>query len=141
MNCPKNILIVEDSTEMRRIMKGILREGGYEISGEAGDGIEAVEKYKELHPSLVLLDLIMPREHGLNALNEIMNYDSDAKVIIVTGVRNKRILMSAIEAGATSFIFKPFNELELLRVVDRGMKEPPRINSENEYMINIGPLK
>ena len=86
----KRILIVDDAAFMRMMIKDILVKNGFEVVGEAQDGVEAVEKYAELKPDLVTLDITMPEKDGLTALKEILSSDSDAKVIMCSALTPKR---------------------------------------------------
>lgn len=103
-----NILIVDDSKTSRKILRVTLEEAGYTVIGEAADGEEGVKKYKELKPDVVTMDITMPNKDGLDALTEIMAFDSNAKVIMVTAAGQKNKMIEAIKAGAVDFIPKPF---------------------------------
>ena len=115
----KKVLIVDDSTVMRAMIINILRDDDFEIAGEAADGKEAFERYKQLKPHLVTLDIVMPHEQGLDALKRIMEYDPNAKVIIVSGLHQKSLVMQAMDSGAKDFVIKPFNKEDLLKAVRR----------------------
>ncbi len=111
------VLIVDDSRTSRRILRNILAENGYEIVGEAGDGQVGYEKYIELKPDLVTLDITMPVLDGLGALDKIMQFDSNAKVVMVTAAGQKSKMVEAIKLGAAEFIQKPFEPEQILSVV------------------------
>ena len=102
------ILVVDDAAFMRMTLKNILIKGGYEIAGEAADGKAAVEKYKELKPDLVLLDVTMPGLDGIGALKEIMAFDPNAVCVMCSAMGQQSIVIDAIQAGAKDFIVKPF---------------------------------
>jgi len=120
---PKRILIVDDALIMRMMIKDILTvSGGYEICGEAADGLEAIEKYKELKPDLVTMDIIMPKCTGIEALKEIMRNDKSAKVIVITAIDQREALMDAIKSGAKDFIVKPFDEERVISAVSKALK-------------------
>lgn len=104
----KRILIVDDAAFMRMMIKDILVKNGFEVVGEAQDGVEAVEKYAELKPDLVTLDITMPEKDGLTALKEILSSDSDAKVIMCSAMGQQSMVIDAIQAGAKDFIVKAF---------------------------------
>lgn len=114
MSMKKTVLIADDSMVMRKMINDILWDDGFEIIGEAKDGGEALKMYKELKPNLVTMDIVMPREHGIDALKGIMEFDSDARVIVVSGLHQKSLLMEALGAGAKDYVIKPFDREELL---------------------------
>lgn len=111
------VLIVDDSRTSRRILRNILTENGYEIVGEASDGQIGYEKYIELRPDLVTLDITMPILDGLGALEKIMQLDSEAKVIMVTAAGQKSKMVEAIKLGAAEFIQKPFEPEQILAII------------------------
>ena len=108
------VLIVDDSRMSRSILRNILEKAGYTIIGEAANGEEAVEAFKDKKPDLVTLDITMPRMDGLEALTRILSYDADAKVIMITAAGQQDKLIKALKEGAKRFINKPFNEDEIL---------------------------
>lgn len=122
MSEKKKVLIADDSNVMRNMIKDILCEDGFEIAGEAKDGTEALKMYKELTPHLVTMDIVMPREHGIDALKGIIEHDSDARVIVVSGLHQKSLLMEALGAGAKDFVIKPFDRDELLEAARKCSK-------------------
>lgn len=106
----KKVLIVDDAAFMRMAIRNILNKNGFEIAGEAENGLVAVSKYKELNPDIVTMDITMPDMTGLEALKLIMEYDPNAKVVMVSAMGQQQMVMDAIMAGAKSFIIKPFKE-------------------------------
>lgn len=117
------ILIVDDALIMRMMLKDILTiSGGYEICGEAADGFEAIEKFKELKPDLVTMDIIMPKCTGIEALKEIIKLDKNARVIVITAIDQREALMDAIKSGAKDFIVKPFDEERVVSAVSKALK-------------------
>ncbi|MBA7594795.1 MAG: response regulator [Candidatus Cloacimonadota bacterium] len=117
-----HILIVDDAIFMRKMIGDILRKEGYEICGEAENGIEAINKYKELHPDLVTMDIIMPDMSGIDAVEEIVNYDSNAKILIVSAMGQQSLVVEAIQKGAKDYIIKPFQPSRVLEAVERVLK-------------------
>ncbi|GAX90535.1 response regulator [Effusibacillus lacus] len=113
----KKILVVDDAAFMRMMIKEILTKNGYEVIGEAQDGKEAVDKYKELTPDLVTLDITMPEMDGLGALREIRRYDPNAKVIMCSAMGQQAMVIDAIQAGAKDFIVKPFQADRVLEAI------------------------
>lgn len=111
------ILIVDDSRTSRRILRNILTENGYEVVGEAENGQVGYEKYIELRPDLVTLDITMPTLDGLGALEKIMELDKDAKIVMVTAAGQKSKMVEAIKLGAAEFIQKPFEAEQILSVI------------------------
>ncbi|NLK40293.1 MAG: response regulator [Clostridiales bacterium] len=115
----KKIMIVDDATFMRLMIKDILVKNSYEIAAEANDGLEAVEKYKETRPDAVILDITMPNMDGLTTLVEIKKHDPDAKVIICSAMGQESIVIEAIKAGASDFIVKPFHADRILKALQK----------------------
>jgi two-component system, chemotaxis family, chemotaxis protein CheY len=117
-----NILIADDLSFMRMIQKEILTERGYTIVGEAADGREAVEKFKNLHPDLVLLDITMPNMNGLEAMRWIFSLDPKAKVIMCSALGQQNLIVEAIKAGVKDFIVKPFKPERILSAIEKALK-------------------
>ena len=104
----KNILICDDAAFMRMMIKDILTKNGYNVAGEAENGLKAVEKFKEVNPDLVLMDITMPEMDGIQALKEIKKIDGGAKVIMCSAMGQQAMVIESIQAGAKDFIVKPF---------------------------------
>jgi two-component system chemotaxis response regulator CheY len=117
----KEILIVDDAAFMRMMIKDILTKNGYEIVGEAQDGNEAVEKYKELEPDLVTMDITMPEKDGITALKEIKEINPDAIVIMCSAMGQQAMVIDAIQAGAKDFIVKPFQADRVLEAIQKAL--------------------
>lgn len=111
------ILIVDDAAFMRMMIKDILRKGGYEVVGEAEDGLKAVEKYKELRPDLVTMDITMPDMDGITAVKEIRKIDANAMIIMCSAMGQQAMVIDAIQAGAKDFVVKPFQPERVLEAV------------------------
>lgn len=103
----KEILIVDDAQFMRTMLSKLVEEDGYEVVGEAVDGKDAVEKYKELEPDLVTMDITMPEMDGIEAMEHIKDFDPDADIIVCSAMGQKPMVVDALEAGAKDFIVKP----------------------------------
>jgi two-component system chemotaxis response regulator CheY len=106
----KRILIADDAAFMRRVLKDMLSKHGFEVVGEAQNGVEAVVKYKELKPDLVTLDITMPEKDGIQALKEIISFDKNAKIIMMSAMGQEAFVKEAVLNGAKDFIVKPFKE-------------------------------
>jgi len=108
------VLIVDDSSIMRRILKNIVTKNGYSVVGEATNGSLGVEKFKTLNPDIVTMDFVMDEMNGLEALRSIINIDPDANVIMVSSMGQEVIVRDAIVLGAKNFILKPFDEKQVM---------------------------
>ncbi|MBP9000595.1 MAG: response regulator [Lachnospiraceae bacterium] len=115
----KNILICDDAAFMRMMIKDILTKNGYNVAGEAEDGAKGVEKYKELKPDLVLMDITMPEMDGIQALKAIKAADADAKVIMCSAMGQQAMVIESIQSGAMDFIVKPFQADRVLEAVKK----------------------
>jgi len=104
----KTVLITDDTAFMRMTLKNILEKNGYEIVGEAEDGKQAIDMYDQHKPELVTMDITMPNVDGLTAIKEIMNKDPEAKIIVVSAMGQKSLVIDALNAGAKDFVVKPF---------------------------------
>jgi len=113
----KRVLIVDDAAFMRMMLRNILERNGFEVAGEAENGLVGVKKYKELNPDVVTLDITMPEMDGITALKQIKRIDSNAKVVIVSAMGQEAYVKEAIICGAKSFIVKPFNEKHVTKVL------------------------
>jgi len=115
----KNILICDDAAFMRMMIKDILTKNGYNVAGEAENGAKAVEKYNELKPDLVLMDITMPEMDGIQALKNIKAADSNAMVIMCSAMGQQAMVIESIQAGAKDFIVKPFQPDRVLEAVKK----------------------
>ena len=111
------VLIVDDAIFMRKMISDILVENGMEIAGEADTGVKAVEKFMELRPDLVTMDIIMPEMNGIDAVRKIMEFDSQAKVVMCSALGQQALVQDAITAGAKDFLIKPFNAARVVEVI------------------------
>lgn len=113
------VLIVDDAVVMRMMIKEILAKNGFEIVGEAQNGSEAVEKYKSLRPDVVTMDMVMPVVDGITAVKQIIAEDPEARILMCTSMGQETLLNQAIEAGAKSYITKPFQPAKILESIDK----------------------
>jgi two-component system chemotaxis response regulator CheY len=122
------LLIVDDALIMRKVIRDVAVEAGWDVVGEARDGAEAVEMYARLRPDLVTMDLVMPVLGGLEALQRIRASDPRAKVVVVTALDQKQMLLESIRHGALDFVVKPFDRgrlASLLNKVKAGLDAGP----------------
>lgn len=115
----QRILIVDDAAFMRMMIRDIVSKNGFEVCGEANDGIQAVEKYKEVRPDLVTMDITMPEMDGIAALKEIKKLDPNAKVIMCSAMGQQAMVIDAIQAGAKDFIVKPFQHDRVIEAIKK----------------------
>lgn len=119
----KRVLVVDDAIFMRNIIKDIFASGGFDVVGEASNGLEAIERYKELKPDLVTMDLVMPFKNGIEATREILKGDVKAVVVMCSALGQESMVMEAIEAGALDFIVKPPRAEDVLAVAKKVLGE------------------
>jgi two-component system chemotaxis response regulator CheY len=117
MSQTPQILVVDDSKFERAFLVGMLEEQGWSVAAEAEDGLEGVEKYSQLTPDVVMMDITMPHMDGITALKEIMTLDPEARVVIVTAMGSPAKFREALNAGAKDFIVKPFNQEKVHEVM------------------------
>ena len=115
----KTILLVDDAAFMRMMLKDILTKSGYNIVGEAENGVKAIEKYKELKPDLTILDITMPEMDGIEAARGIKSADADALIIMCSAMGQQSMVIESIQAGARDFIVKPFQATRVLEAVQK----------------------
>ena len=123
------IMIVDDAVFMRRMLGEILKNAGFEVCGEASTAQEAVEKYKELKPDLVTMDIVMPMMEeldGIGAVREIIKFAPDAKILIVSAVAHQSLTVEAIRSGAKDCIAEPFQPLRIIETVKNILGQSPR---------------
>lgn len=111
------ILLVDDAAFMRKVIKDALSKNGYTDLYEAVDGADAVEKYEELKPDLVIMDITMPNMDGLEALKAIRGKNSSANVVMCSAMGQESMVIDAIQSGAKDFIVKPFKPDRILKTV------------------------
>lgn len=112
-----NILIIDDSAISRKKLKKILDIGNHVVVGEAQDGVEGLQRYKELSPDLVTLDVTMPNMGGLECLKEILSLNKDAKVVMISALGKGDTILEALDIGAINYISKPFDNILVLDAI------------------------
>jgi len=102
------ILVADDASFMRQMIRDILESEGHEVVAEASDGVQAVEEWKKHHPDLVTMDIVMPRRSGIDAVRGIVQLDAKARIVMCSALGQETLVNEALQAGATDFIVKPF---------------------------------
>jgi two-component system chemotaxis response regulator CheY len=115
----KRALVVDDAAFMRMMLKDILTKANYEIVGEAANGQEAVDKYQELKPDFVTMDITMPVKDGIQAIKEIIKIDPNAKIIVCSAMGQQAMVIESIQAGAKDFIVKPFQPNRVIEALQK----------------------
>jgi two-component system, chemotaxis family, chemotaxis protein CheY len=115
------ILVVDDAAFMRMMIKDILTKNGFEVVAEAADGQQALERYKELQPDLVTMDITMPEMDGITSLKEIKKINPNAKVIMCSAMGQQAMVIDAIQAGAKDFIVKPFQADRVIEAISKAL--------------------
>lgn len=121
------VMIVDDAIYMRGVLKDILERYGYELAGEAKDGQQSVNMYKELYeeknaPDVVLMDITMKKMNGLEAMKRIKKMDKESKIVMISSVKSKPAVVRAIQDGASGFVTKPFKDKEVIDAVEDALK-------------------
>jgi two-component system chemotaxis response regulator CheY len=115
------VLIADDAAFMRMMLKNVLTEAGYDVVGEAENGVVAVARYRELDPDLTTMDITMPEMDGLAALKEIRAGDPSARVVMCSAMGQQSMVIESIQAGARDFIVKPFQPDRVLEAVQKAL--------------------
>ena len=117
------VLIADDASFMRQMIREIIEPEGYEVVGEATNGVEAVEKYQELHPDVVTMDIVMPKRSGIDAVKGILAQDGAARIIMCSALGQETLVMEALQAGAKDFIVKPFKPDSVLATLKKTLEK------------------
>ena len=115
----QTVLVCDDAIFMRTMVGDILAQAGFEIIGEAETGVQAVEKYQQLKPDLVTMDIVMPDMGGIDAVREICKIDPHARILMCSAMGQQALVVEAIQAGAKDFVVKPFQPSRVLEAVQR----------------------
>ena len=113
------VLIADDASFMRQMIREIIEPEGYEVVGEATDGVEAVEQYRQLQPDLVTMDIVMPKRSGIDAVRTILAQDPSANVVMCSALGQETLVMEALQAGARDFIVKPFKPDSVVATLEK----------------------
>lgn len=131
------ILIVDDSTVMRKNLDIIFNENGHKVIGEAVDGKQAIDLYSELKPDLVTMDITMPKLSGVEAVEQIIKLDPSAKIIMISALNQKQMVFEALKNGARHYVIKPIDPIKLIGIVNEVLEVETKSNLENiEEKIN-----
>ena len=117
------ILVADDASFMRMMIREIVEDEGYEVVGEASDGIEAVDMYHELHPDVVTMDIVMPRKSGIDAVRGIIEMESSACIVMCSALGQESLVSESLEAGARDFIVKPFKPDAVLATLRKALEK------------------
>jgi two-component system chemotaxis response regulator CheY len=117
------VLIADDASFMRQMIRDVIEPEGFEVVGEASDGVEVVEKFKELHPDVVMMDIVMPKRSGIDAVKGIVAMDPTARVVMCSALGQETLVMEAIEAGAKDFIVKPFKPDSVVATLRKALEK------------------
>lgn len=118
----KSVLICDDAAFMRVMIKDILTKNGYDVAGEAENGLKAVEKYNETKPDLVMMDITMPEMDGIQALKKIKAIDANASVVMCSAMGQQAMVIESIQSGARDFIVKPFQPDRVIEAVKKAVE-------------------
>jgi len=111
--------VCDDAIFMRTMIGDILTSAGYEVIGEAETGVQAIERYRDLKPDLVTMDIVMPDMGGIDAVRQIVQEDPNAKILMCSAMGQQALVVEAIQAGAKDFVVKPFQPSRVLEAVQR----------------------
>ena len=113
------VLVCDDAVFMRTMVSDILSQAGFTVVGEAENGKQAVEKYQQLKPDLVTMDIIMPEMGGIEAVKKITQIDAGARILMCSAMGQQALVQEALQAGARDFVVKPFQPSRVLEAVQR----------------------
>jgi len=132
------ILIVDDSIVQRTIIKLYLIKDGHSVIAETGKGQNVLKLYEEMKPDIVILDIVMPDANGINILDQLMNYDRNANVIMCSATAIQNVVLDSIQLGAKHFLVKPITREKLLFTINKTLKY--KDNGTLEYTKSIQNL-
>jgi len=119
----KRVLIADDAAFMRELLRDVLSEGNYKVVAEAADGDSAIAGFREHHPDIVTLDIVMPGKSGLEILRELIALDPNACVVMCSALGQEALVMEALESGASEYIIKPFKPDQVLSALSRAIQK------------------
>lgn len=118
------ILIVDDASEITSMIQSMLENHGHKVAGVAHDGLEAIEKYKALRPDVVLMDILMPGMDGMQSIRRILEYDKEAKIVVVTALGRPDLMKELVKVGVVGYVTKPFEIKRLLNAIEVAAAPP-----------------
>ena len=117
------VLIADDASFMRQMIREIIEPEGFEVVGEASDGVEAVEQYRQLHPDIVTMDIVMPKRSGIDAVKHIVEQSPGAWIVMCSALGQETLVREAVQAGARDFIVKPFKPDLVIRTLENALEK------------------
>ncbi len=117
------ILVADDASFMRQMIREIVESEGFEVCGEASDGIEAIDEFKRLHPDIVTMDIVMPRKSGIDAVRGIIEIDPGATIVMCSALGQEALVTEAMQAGAKDFIVKPFKPECVIETIQKALEK------------------
>ncbi len=130
LRLPRTVMVVDDVAFVRKTLTEILAGAHYQVVGEATDGAQAVNMYRQLRPDVVTMDVVMPQMSGIEATRKILKIDKDAKIVVITAMGQESLVMDAINVGARDYILKPFSADDVLRTVERAIAGDDRLAAQ-----------
>ncbi len=117
------ILVADDASFMRQMIREIVEAEGHEVIAEASDGVEAIDQFRTHHPDLVTMDIVMPRRSGIDAVKGILELDPTACVVMCSALGQESLVTEALQAGAKDFIVKPFKPDNVIATLEKGLEK------------------
>ncbi len=117
------VLVADDASFMRQMIREIVEAEGHEVVGEASDGDEAIEEFKRLHPDVVTMDIVMPRRSGIDAVKGIIEMDRGARIVMCSALGQESLVQEALQAGAKDFIVKPFKPDSVISKIEKVLEK------------------
>jgi len=117
------ILVADDASFMRQMIREIVESEGHEVVAEASDGIEAIDQFKNHHPDVVTMDIVMPRRSGIDAVKAILEFDPTARVVMCSALGQETLVNEALQAGAHDFIVKPFKPDSVINTLKKALEK------------------
>lgn len=116
------IVVVDDSAFLKMMIKNMLLKNGFEVVGEASNGLMAIDVYKDLKPDLIIMDITMPELNGIEATKKIKQIDPRAKIVMCSALGQSQTVLESIQAGARDYIVKPFEEEQVIKIIRKCLK-------------------